>query len=80
MPPSITAPRMPRPTAVAVMTPPQAVDSTSPEVSQTTKASAPICSSMAVRKVSSPVILVLGALFTVKAMPATVRSARSGRR
>ncbi len=40
--------------AVAVITPPQAVDSMSPEVSQTTKLSRPISSSIWVRKVSSP--------------------------
>ena len=50
----------------------------SPDVSQTTKESAPMSSSIWVRKVSSPVIFVLGALFTVNANPATVLSGRSG--
>ena len=68
----------PLPTAVAVMTPPQSVAFSSLLVSQTTKASACISSSILVRKVISPVIFTLGALFTVKAMPATVRSGRSG--
>ncbi|KRE20858.1 hypothetical protein ASE66_08505 [Bosea sp. Root483D1] len=78
MPPSITAARMPLPIAVAVMTPPQAVASWSPEVFQTTKLSSAIASSIWVRKVSSPETLVLGALFTVKAKPATVFSDLSG--
>ena len=65
--------------AVAVITPPQSVAFSSPEVSHITKWSSPSSSSILVRKAISPRIMTLGALFTVKAMPATVSWSRSGR-
>ena len=78
MPPAITAPRMPFVMAVAVITPPQRLASTSLEVSHTTTPFGLNSSSICARNVISPSIITFGALFTVNASPHTVISSRSG--
>ena len=78
MPPAITAPRMPLVMAVAVITPPQRLASTSSDVSQTTTPFGLNSSSIWARKVISPSIMQLGADFTVNASPQTTISSRSG--